>query len=363
MFTYFLFAIALIFPLFWKFAFNKKVTWREYFMQTGVGLLVTFLIYFTVSFNSTYDTELLSGQVVSKERETVSCSHSYSCNCSTSTVCSGSGKERSCRQVETCQTCYRHNHDYDWVVHSDIGNIEISRIDSQGKEEPPRFTSVQIGDPYTKAAYFNNYIKAAPHSLFKDSESLIVGFEAVMPEYPTIFDYYKVNRVFQYGTTVDSTLNILLNEHMRLWGTQKQANVITIFLGEDYTQDYFNALQAHWLGGKKNDVVIVTQLSPEHKVNWTRVMSRSNSKVFDTSIEFDIGNMGTFEPKTFVTIVDKNIKQYFEREDFHKYEYLLSQYQPTTVAITLGLIFAFLVNGLLAFASYRYDIFGEGNQK
>lgn len=353
MLTYCLFALGLIFPLVWKFIFPHRITWAEYFAQTAVGVSIALLLSLAITSAATRDVELWSGEVTSKERVKVSCDHSYSCNCVTR--CSGSGKDRTCSQV--CQTCYEHNHDFDWRVRSNIGSLNIDRIDRQGKKEPPRFTEVKVGEPFVQEHSFTNYIKASPTTLFKDSESLIQPFLAVMPAYPEVFDYYRANRVYNYGITIDTTLNDQLNELMKKWGPTKQANVIAIFLGEAYTQDYFNALKAHWLGGKKNDVVLVTQLDSNAKVNWVRVMSRSESNIFNTTLEFDLGNMGQYDSQKFVQILDTTIMQKFQREDFHKYEYLLDEFQPSTVAIVFSLIFAFLVNGAMAFYTWRNDDF------
>src|SRR5690349_13112667 len=54
--------------------------------------------------SNTSDVEVINGFVTSKQQQRVSCSHSYSCRCHR--VCSGSGKNRTCRQK--CDTCYEH---------------------------------------------------------------------------------------------------------------------------------------------------------------------------------------------------------------------------------------------------------------
>lgn len=352
MYTILLIFIALVFPFVCKMIFPHKITWKEYLLHTGVSLFCAGATYFIINHAATYDVELWSGEVTKKYSERVSCEHSYQCNCVTTTDSKGNS-------TTVCQTCYDHNYDVDWVVRSNIGSDKIRRIDRQGLKEPQRYSQVIIGEPFAREYGFTNYIKASPTSLFKDSERLIVGYENVMPAYPEVTDYYRINRVISYGVTIDSELSNKLNEHLKSWGPNKQANVITVFVSEKYTDKYFQALKAHWLGGKKNDVIIVSQILDSGNVGWVRVIARSEKKEFDKSVEFDVSNMGRFNTDTFLKIVDDNINQRFEREDFHKYEYLLADFRPSTVAIVIGLVFAFLVNFGMAFFTYKEDVFNE----
>src|ERR1035437_10316243 len=100
-------------------------------MIAGASFIIAVITLSVGMFSETADTEVWNGKVTSKEKEQVSCSHSYSCNCRSVQSCSGSGKDRSCTSSTQCDTCYEHNHDFDWVVHTTIGGKEIDRIDRQ----------------------------------------------------------------------------------------------------------------------------------------------------------------------------------------------------------------------------------------
>lgn len=345
--------VALVLPFIAKMVFPHKISWKEYCIHTLASLALIGITLLAINKAATYDVELWSGQVTSKQSERVSCEHSYQCNCVTTSSTDSKGNTT---YTEICQTCYEHSYDVDWVVDSNVGEERISRIDRQGLKEPKRFTDVLIGEPFITERSFTNYIKASPETLFKDGEVLKQGFEAVLPAYPEVYDYYRVNRVFSYGVNVDNTLNIKLNEYMKKWGPSKQANIIAVFVSEKYSQDYFQALKAHWLGGKKNDVIVVTQLSSDGQINWSRVAARSEYKAFETSLEFDIGNIGKFETDKFTKVLDENIMKRFKREDWHKYEYLLEDFTPSTLAIVLGLLFSFMANLGLSFFFYREQV-------
>lgn len=349
------FAIPTIVKLIWP----HNVSYKEFLASCGVSILSIALIFGLMKYNSTYDTEIWNGEVTEKYSDRVSCSHSYQCNCTRTESCSGTGSSRSCSTTEICQTCYDHPYDVDWVVRANIGGTTIDRVDRQGLDEPPRWSKVVIGEPYSETFSFQNYIKASPDTLFAGSKGLVEQYKHELPNYPDINDYYRIQRVITKGVSVDNTLNLKLNEFQKKWGPQKQVNVIPIFLSEKYNQDFFKAVEAHWLGGKKNDVVIVTQLTKEGAVNWTRVMSRSENKSFDKSIEYDMAQMKVFNTDAFVKIIDENIMKRFNRENFHKYEYLLNEFSPSMLAVSLGLILSLVINIGLGYFAVKEDWFGD----
>jgi len=351
--------LAFIFPLICKLIFPHAVTVKEYILTAGVNVVCVVLFSFLIGFHATYDEEIWSGQVTKKYSERVSCDHSYSCNCRQ--VQSGTDSRGNATYIQQCDTCYEHAYDIDWVVASNIGKLDIDRVDRRGEKEPPRFSKVKIGEPFAMTRMFKNYIKASPNTLFKNPESLIAPFIGKLPAYPLITDYYHIQRVFTQDVVVDNTLNIMLNEMMRKWGPGKQANVLAVFLGEGYSQDYFQALQSFWLGGKKNDVVIVTQLEKDGKIGWTRVFSRAENAVFEKSIEMDVNNMGVFTPVAFVKIIDTNINERYKRMDFEQFKYLLEDAKPSTNALIIAIVMSLLINLAMSFFIVKQDVFGESN--
>lgn len=154
------------------FYFLKTITLQEFLIQCVAQIIVAGVSTFAVLYANTTDTEVINSVVAKKYQSIVSCSHSYECFCTYHESCSGSGKDRTCSTVKTCQTCYEHSHDYNWDVKAKNGNvISINRIDRQGIHEPQRWSSVQVGDPMSWTHSYTNYIKASPDSLFAYKEN------------------------------------------------------------------------------------------------------------------------------------------------------------------------------------------------
>src|SRR5262249_53258019 len=148
----------------------------------------------------TADTEIWDGQVTNKSSERVSCSHSYDCNCYYTTECSGTGNNRSCSEVRHCSTCYEHSYDVDWNVYASTGeSLSIDRVDRQGLNMPARWGAAYIGEPYSSQHSFTNYILANPNSVLLGQKGDLQKFGKLIPQYPTVYDYYRVQHAINMG--------------------------------------------------------------------------------------------------------------------------------------------------------------------
>jgi hypothetical protein len=233
---------------------GREVTRAEFAGQLLVSAACAALSMSLIQCGNTQDVEQLNGRVRSKERVRVSCEHSYPCNCRPE--CYGSGEDEVCTTV--CDTCYEHSFDYDWRVLTSVGWLNIRRIDSQGTREPPRFTQVVIGEPATLEHTYTNFLKGAPDSLFNAKE-LAQRYAKSLPEHPRVYDYYRTDRALVIGKGVPGVNPTKwsrgLDEVNARIGPRKQANLIMVFT--DRPPEFFEALQQQWLGGKKNEIVIV----------------------------------------------------------------------------------------------------------
>lgn len=341
----------LIFPLCWPFVakiiWKHELTWTEHVINIIVGVGVV-LLGFALSFYSNVgDREIYNGQVTSKESVRVSCSHSYSCRCRQ--VCSGSGSNRSCSTH--CDTCYDHSYDVDHVVSSTIGSFKIDRVNRQGTTIPPRFTKVQVGDPVADTRYFSNYVKAAPDSLFNrtKSELLINQFGATLPEYPLeVFDYHYLNRVLPVGVNVADIAewNMELANALRPLGPSKKVNVVVVMTASKDTT-YANALEAKWLGGKMNDVVVVLGVPEYPKLAWARVFSWSDEQLFKVELRNALTEQESVSPKATIGVIAEQIVKGFKRKDRKDFEYLKGESDPPLwLLITLFFISASVSVGM-----------------
>lgn len=336
-----LFSIPFIVIAISFFIFKKKVTWIEFLIQVLAQIIVVLASSYLMFQSSVSDTEVWSGSVTHKERNRVSCSHSYSCNCRQE--CSGSGNNRSCSQV--CDTCYEHSYDIDWDVYSNIGTFNIRRVDRQGLREPKRWTKVKKDDPVVKTSTYTNYIKGAKNTLFR-KQGLMNNFKN-LPNYPNnIYDYYHLNRLVLDGEILVNKTKwnkklMLINAEI---GPLKQANLI-IVLTDNPSLDYYYALEQKWLGGKKNDVVVVMSVKKDRSFNWVKTMTLSQSNIFQVNLESKLMELNKLDLNLLYEIKSQ-IQENFKRKPMKDFEYLKASIKPTLkqliISLICGIIFAII---------------------
>ena len=104
----------------------------------------------------------------------------------------------------------------------------------------------------------------------------------MVPTYPkNIQDYYRINRAISVGVAVPDIQqwNADISNILKQLGPQKQANVIVLFVNTNDPQ-YEYALRSAWLGGKKNDIVVMIGSTEYPKIDWVRVMSWTDKEIF-----------------------------------------------------------------------------------
>lgn len=333
---------------------HKTDGWRSMYRITLGEAAVVFLIVSVISgatigisaYQNRHDVEILAGSITDKKQVRVSCSHSYPCRCRQ--VCSGFGKSRSCST--RCDTCYRHTHDYDWRVYTTLGSFNIQRIDSQGTGTPPRWTGVVIGEPYAEHRSYTNYIKGAEHTLWNNrlNEEDMARLQAIVPAYPSVFDYYRVNRAVTSPSVKVPNIqewSDRLAAELRDLGAKKQVNIIVVFT--DRGREYVEALERVWLGGKKNDVVVVLGLEGEN-VAWSQVFTYARSSGNELlTVKLRDAIMAVGQPITnaeaYITTIRSNIEEAYQRKSMEEFEHLASESGPSTTGITIAAILGLIV--------------------
>jgi len=344
---------------------SKKMTWRELILQTVVQLLVAGASALIVYTANTHDEEVWNGVVTKKQQETTSCSHSYPCNCRTE--CSGSGKSKSCSTV--CDTCYEHLWDYDWAVYFSTGDgLNINRVDRQGVNEPPRFTAVRIGEPAAIEHGYTNYVKAAPDSLFR-RQGLVEKYQGTFPKYPNkIYDYYRIDRLVVVGTQLQvigaREWNADLMKLNADIGNNWQADVAVVRVFNQ-PREWFYALEEKWLGGKKNDVIVVIEEDVDFtgmtKVGWVEVMAWAKDPIFKVRLRDAIiasAPEGDVEREKVIPIIRSTIMSSYERKPMADYAYLKSSIRPSVMEWIVTLIIGIAVAIGVSILLHREDVFG-----
>lgn len=349
-----LLAITIIWPFIAKHIFGHELDWVEFFVNLAIGVvIVTLGYYFSIQYQTT-DTEILNAKLISKAPERVHCEHAYPCNFRRH--CSGSGKHRSC--YTTSDICFRHTYDISWYLNSDIGrHVEVDRIDSQGLEEPPRFTSAQMGESMAIRNNFDNYVKAVPHSLFNKAIELnaLHQYEGKLPAYPIgVYDVHRLNRVISLmpaGSADSLDLNAWnydLSELLKTLGPIKKINAVIVFT-PDPDPLFATALRAYWLGGKLNDAVIVIGTPDAKEIKWVRVFSWSDSELFKVKLQDSISDMKVIDKEQILATINNDALKYFRNKHSADFEYLKSEIEPELwMSILLGL-FGLIVSMIVSY--------------
>ena len=343
---------------FWK----KEITWTEMGIQFVVVCAIVSGIYFGGRYSETSDMEVWNGQIIGKSMVRVSCRHSYQCNCYQS--CSGSGSSRSCTRI--CSTCYDHSYDNDWRVYTEGVKgkyFNIHRSDRQGLKTPPRWTQVEIGDSIAQTNGYTNWVKGAKDSLFHDETNLAETYKDQIPEYPlNVYDYHRLDRVLDVGVDIPDlkAWNDDLSEELKMIGPNKQANIVVVMVN-DPSENYAHALKNAWLGGKKNDIVVVVGVTEWPKVAWAHVFSWSKLDMVNVSLRDSILDMKVLDRVKFMEVVRLNVFENYMRRPMKEFEYLKDEIDPPTWVIVTGLILGIGLSAGLTwwFGQVDINLFGR----
>lgn len=318
-FILFLTVIALATPFILKLAFPHKITWGEVGLSIGVSIIVTILSV-VLTLGNIYNTEIWHGEVTDKRQVRTSCEHSYTCNCTTRTDSDG-------RTEEVCQTCYEHSHDYNWTVFTTVGNINVPRVDRQGRHEPPRFSAVTVGEPAARERTYIDYIRGSDSVFNIQHNDPEHPFNNLVPNYPRVNDLYNVRLVhstYNVGSSVVSEINNGLRDALRHLGAARQVNIVVIITDQD--QSFGEFTRNDWGNGRKNDAVVIigTDGASEGNIRWAFVFGWSENQYFNVNLRNELMDIESINNTTeVVNRIVENTTRYFERQSMSDFQYLL----------------------------------------
>lgn len=319
-----------------RFLFKDTITWKEMAIQMAAQCVIVAIVVALAFTTQTSDTKVISGQVTSKAQVKVSCEHSYSCHCTTSRVGDST--------TTTCQTCYDHRNDWDWRVKSNVGSLNIARVDRRGKDTPPRWDAVKIGEPFSTTVSFKNYIKASPDTLFAISAENEVFFNDVPDPTTQIYDYYKSQRIKTVGKIGINAArwDQHIAEIQKTLGPAKDANLIFV-ITDNPDPSYRFALESKWLGGKINDVIVLVGAPQFPKIGWVDVITYGRNKgneLFTIMVTDELTKHGTVDLEITDIVAGIAMKKY-DRVSAKDFEYLEDSVTLTT-AQTIAIILLML---------------------
>lgn len=361
MLAYFLVVLILssITAVLWYFLGIKNIYNYKFIIISIIGSLILSIMIYGIGYsNKIIDQEIYNGEVTGKEKIRVSCEHSYSCNCRES--CSGSGSNRSCST--TCDTCYEHSYDVDWRVKTTVKEFNIQRIDRQGTQEPPRWTKVTIGQPTAFVYKFTNYIMGVDASLFNFNNNVNTSLDKYVPAYPlNVYDYHYLDRVLPVNIPANQIKdldkwNYQLALKLRKLGPQKQCNIIIMLVKLDDPNFEYN-VKKMWLGGKKNDIIVMLGIPnyPETEISWVRILSWTDREDFKVNLRDALFDLKNLEMNSVLNVIEEHVSKNFVRKRMRDFEYLKYEIQLSDELYIFGILIGpLLISIFSVFLLFQY---------
>jgi hypothetical protein len=306
----------------YKYTNHVQLAW----IVSAAGSIVAVIFFYVALWLSASSYEIISGTVTDKEVVYDPTTESYSCG----TDSKGNSK-----------TCTRTVPRWRFDVEADVGSwydYSYSRWNV-----PSIYENAKIGEPFAKEKMFMNY-------QYVNDETVLVNkldaYEGWLPEYPSVYEGYKVHRAFSNVVNV-SELNAALAKAEQVWGKKFGVNVIVNVVPEKEA-GFANALRNKWVGGKKNDVVLTLYVNAEHRVTKANVFSRSTSTKrtdtfadFNTTLRENAQRIDTLATQKIIGVIDAALPL-FEREDLAEHDFGATSYSAAWYINALGIFVVLL---------------------
>lgn len=339
---------------------GRRITPKELALQEGIVSLIVVIMYFVMLSGRTSDVEFLNGSIAEKHTDTMGCCHSYPCNCRQE--CSGTENSRSCTTV--CDTCYEHFHDVYWEASSTTGRqVYSNTCNSPSSNMPRRWEQIYVGEPTTEEHSYTNYIKGNPNSILR-REAVSPSLLAQVPEYPEVYDYYRASRVLDLGVVGVNVgeLNHELDFVNSQLGAKRQVDIILILTRES-DPAFSEAVRQKWLGGKKNDVVVIVGMPSFPDIAWVDTVSWTQQEVMKINIRDNVLAMRVFNGHNVLGILASEIDKGFQRRRMRDFKYLSAGIEPSKGQAIALFIVAALLSIVFSVVTTQMDLFDEEDSR
>lgn len=314
-----------------KIYFKRQLDAPEMIVGVGAAAVCAGMFWFISTSMMTHDKEIIHGKITEKVKVVDDYQEAYECNCYTTTDSKG-------YQTRHCMTCYRTVYYVDWELNSTIGTFDVDRKESYSKSvwnsrDPEIWIDAYVGEHCSKWSSYENFVIAAENGLFnlKEYQEAMSAYKGI-PAYPSITRLYEPRLVVgDIPELKKEQWNIFLREKMKVLGPTKQANVVIVFT-KSKDPKWKLALEAKWMGGKKNDVVIIISYDG-NTINWVDgfTFGRSaNNHLMISQIKDGIVAINNLDNIAgIINTIAAHVKNSFKRQQMKEYEYLKDDIKPS----------------------------------
>lgn len=218
-------------------------------------------------------------------------------------------------------------------------------------------TSSIIPAAYTY--HYDNYVKGAKFTLYRQRGLNPENYKGLILPYPELEDHgfgsIYLNRVHVAGVSVPEAWRQELNRRISIMATEvgptRQA-CPQIYIVGTTDHGFANVLRQEWVGGKKNDVILIIGMKKWPEIEWSQVMCWSERQDFPLKLASDTVELkDASDPSKVLSIFEKNMRLY-KRQSFKKFRYLLTEASiPTWGNITI----IFLMFGICWLTTYLLE--------
>jgi len=366
--------MGFVYAIWRKFANPNEFVWIEFPIQILVGVLSTVLVFACLYYEATdlKDYEILNSYAQRAEyhepwTEWV-------------TVCTKVGKSTSCTRHCTGfhgpeWIIYHKNTRETAIAQSNYKNL-VSRFGNEKHFHIFRPNQCSIGNgngdvttyggepqklvPTAKEHQYVNYIKGSKTTIRRRSLVNISGYQKQLKEYPHVhngtYGEIEFDRVVDVGNVMSkewqTQVDYQLDTTLSTLGEKKEVNIL-LYLIPDNRTAFSAALEAFWVGGKKNDVVVLIGTDGK-KIDWTEILSWTTQEDFKTKLKRRISDLGSLDQNgsQLATIITDQVSQPkesggFVRRPMQDFEYLAEEVE---LPVWAGLLMILIV-GLLVWAT------------
>lgn len=349
----------------------KTINAYEWAGGAAVAFIMAGIFQFMAVYGATRDVETWSGQLVEARFVPEWREYYEVAVYKTETYTTGSGKNRQThtRRVFSHWSPRTRTHQEYWTKTDSFGrdwNIPKSEYDYLLKDfgkmstvngtrrtsahdsrmisgDPLDYVAVNVKNvihPTTKINEWENKIKAAP-SVFSYSTLTV---EKENPNLTPLFDYPENSNPFTsdrlLGTAQQTITTLEFDKFNSRVGPSKLINVILVGFG-DVDSAVVKRQEAKWIGGKKNDFIVMYGGKDKFKPTWVQVVSWTESDLCKKNVETMFLNNRV--DNTILPILEKEIRERYTLKDWSKFDYIVIE--PPTWSIVWFFVTVLLVQG------------------
>lgn len=324
--------------------FRDTISVKEFCLQLGVSVAVAVSGWMFTRWHSMQSIEHWNGRITEKDSGTEGC-----CHCST--VCDARDKDGNCTSSHTeCD----HVLDYWWSVHVSTGDV-ITDGCHGSSFDPDWWTKAKVGEPASVPHTYTNYLKADPESIPHHTAN--PRDLAEVPPFPQVRDRYRVSKVVTHGgvRAPKNWQDELLNLNADIGG-RKQVDVV-VFLTKRPDAEFAYAIEAAWLYGPKNALIVVMGTDGK-SITWARVVTISEVDELAITLRDELPGR-TLDDPDLIKFIGEQVKSKFHRTPMSKYEYLASAAAPEGWRLVTLYLFVIIVSVGLTMYMHANDVFGD----